>query len=100
MKAVAITRAWVFGSSLMAAEIEYSLWPSSAGLSSPHPAKLEMRFSSYRTMTPHVVVCPHCKKPFDGELLAEGSRHEGFKCPHCRLFVPAERAGGDGDEPS
>jgi DNA-directed RNA polymerase subunit RPC12/RpoP len=39
-------------------------------------------------------VCPHCKKPFDGELLAEGSRHEGFKCPHCRLFVPAERANG------
>jgi DNA-directed RNA polymerase subunit RPC12/RpoP len=66
----------------------------------PNPAKLEMRFSSYRTMTPQVVVCPHCKKPFDGELLAEGSRREGFKCPHCRLFVPAERAGGDGDEPS
>jgi hypothetical protein len=40
-------------------------------------------------------VCPHCKKPFDGELLAEGSRHEGFKCPHCSLFVPAERANGD-----
>ncbi len=43
------------------------------------------------------ILCPHCKKTFDGELLAEGSRHEGFKCPHCRLFVPAERAnGGDG----
>jgi tRNA(Ile2) C34 agmatinyltransferase TiaS len=40
-------------------------------------------------------ICPHCKKPFEGELLAEGSRHEGFKCPHCRLFVPAERANGD-----
>jgi len=43
----------------------------------------------------HAIVCPHCKKTFDGELLAEGSRHEGFKCPHCRLFVPAERANGD-----
>jgi len=43
------------------------------------------------------IVCPHCKKKFDGELLAEGSRHEGFKCPHCRLFVPAERANGDDD---
>jgi predicted amidophosphoribosyltransferase len=42
-------------------------------------------------------VCPHCKKPFDSELLAEGSRHEGFKCPHCRLFVPVERANGDGE---
>jgi len=41
------------------------------------------------------IVCPHCKKTFDGQLLAEGSRHEGFKCPHCRLFVPAERANGD-----
>jgi len=51
-------------------------------------------------MTPQVVLCPHCKKPFDGELLAEDSRHEGFKCPHCRLFVPPERAGGAGDEPS
>jgi len=40
-------------------------------------------------------VCPHCKKPFDAELLAEGSRHEGFKCPHCRLFIPAERANGE-----
>jgi predicted amidophosphoribosyltransferase len=40
-------------------------------------------------------ICPHCKKPFDGELLAEGSRHEGFKCPHCRLFVPVERANAD-----
>ncbi|MGB2951957.1 MAG: hypothetical protein WBB74_01040 [Gaiellaceae bacterium] len=45
---------------------------------------------------PHEIVCPHCKKPFEGELL-EGSagRHRGFKCPHCRLFVPAERV----DEP-
>jgi hypothetical protein len=42
------------------------------------------------------IICPHCKKTFDGELLARGSRHEGFKCPHCRLFVPAERASADG----
>jgi phage FluMu protein Com len=40
------------------------------------------------------IVCPHCKKTFVGELLAGGSRHEGFKCPHCRLFVPIERANG------
>jgi transposase-like protein len=39
------------------------------------------------------VVCPHCRKEFVGELL-EGSseRHRGFKCPHCKLFVPHERA--------
>jgi DNA-directed RNA polymerase subunit RPC12/RpoP len=46
---------------------------------------------------PQEIVCPHCKKPFSGELLAEGSRHEGFKCPHCRLFVPVERASENGD---
>jgi DNA-directed RNA polymerase subunit RPC12/RpoP len=46
----------------------------------------------------HDVVCPHCKKPFAGELLeGEAERHRGFKCPHCRLFVPAGRA--DEQEP-
>jgi DNA-directed RNA polymerase subunit RPC12/RpoP len=41
------------------------------------------------------VDCPHCGKSFKGELLtgrSPGSRR-GFKCPHCRLFVPFERAG-------
>jgi DNA-directed RNA polymerase subunit RPC12/RpoP len=38
------------------------------------------------------VVCPHCKKPFEAELLAgTAERYTGFKCPHCRLFVPYER---------
>ena len=39
------------------------------------------------------VVCPHCKKTFVAELI-EGSaeRYRGFKCPHCKLFVPLERA--------
>ena len=39
------------------------------------------------------VECPHCKKTFEAELI-EGSapRYEGFKCPHCRLFVPYGRA--------
>ena len=45
--------------------------------------------------SPNVIVCPHCKKPFEGDLLAEGTRHQGFKCPHCRLFVPIERAASD-----
>jgi DNA-directed RNA polymerase subunit RPC12/RpoP len=41
----------------------------------------------------HEVTCPHCKKSFEAPLL-EGSaeRYNGFKCPHCRLFVPLERA--------
>jgi len=41
----------------------------------------------------HEVVCPHCKKPFEAELIdGDTERHRGFKCPHCKLFVPAERA--------
>ncbi len=41
----------------------------------------------------HEVVCPHCKKTFTAELIAgQTERHRGFKCPHCRLFVPADRA--------
>jgi transposase-like protein len=39
------------------------------------------------------VVCPHCGKAFESELLSGSSeRHQGFKCPHCRLFVAYERA--------
>jgi DNA-directed RNA polymerase subunit RPC12/RpoP len=40
------------------------------------------------------VVCPHCKKPFTANLIAgSAERYRGFKCPHCRLFVPAARVG-------
>jgi hypothetical protein len=36
--------------------------------------------------------CPHCRKPFAAELIEGGSeRHRGFKCPHCKLFVPESR---------
>jgi len=42
---------------------------------------------------PRQVVCPHCKKTFTAELIVgETERHRGFKCPHCKLFVPADRA--------
>jgi len=56
--------------------------------------------SCMSNVSAHAILCPHCKKTFDGELLAEGSRHEGFKCPHCLLFVPAERANGGEGAPS
>ncbi len=38
------------------------------------------------------IACPHCKKTFSAELM-EGTaeRYHGFKCPHCRLFVPLKR---------
>ncbi len=43
--------------------------------------------------TSYEVTCPHCRKQFEAKLLAGASaRHRGFKCPHCRLFVPYERA--------
>jgi phage FluMu protein Com len=39
------------------------------------------------------VLCPHCGKEFESELLSGASdRHLGFKCPHCRLFVSYTRA--------
>ena len=39
------------------------------------------------------VSCPHCHKPFAAPLLEGGAeRHRGFKCPHCKLFVPEARA--------
>ena len=39
------------------------------------------------------VECPHCHKPFAaGVLEGSAARYRGFKCPHCRLFVPYERA--------
>jgi DNA-directed RNA polymerase subunit RPC12/RpoP len=42
---------------------------------------------------PREVVCPHCKKTFTAELISgQTERHRGFKCPHCKLFVPADRA--------
>jgi hypothetical protein len=38
------------------------------------------------------VTCPHCKRTFEAELLAgPAERYTGFKCPHCKLFVPVER---------
>ena len=45
---------------------------------------------------PFEIVCPHCKKKFTGELIEGGAaRYRGFKCPHCKLFVPAERVDKD-----
>jgi hypothetical protein len=41
------------------------------------------------------IVCPHCKKTFTAPLITGGAeRYRGFKCPHCRLFVPAARVTG------
>ena len=38
------------------------------------------------------VDCPHCRRPFRAQLLSgRAARYHGFKCPHCKLFVPFER---------
>ena len=37
--------------------------------------------------------CPHCKKTFTAQLIAgTAERYRGFKCPNCKLFVPAARS--------
>jgi hypothetical protein len=48
------------------------------------------------------VVCPHCSKKFEAELLVASSAPgpRGFKCPHCRLFVPFDRASTQPEEPA
>ena len=40
------------------------------------------------------VECPHCHKTFAGAPVGGGraARYLGFKCPHCKLFVPLQRA--------
>ena len=39
------------------------------------------------------IVCPHCKKTFEPDLLSGSApRYRGYKCPHCRLVVAADRA--------
>jgi DNA-directed RNA polymerase subunit RPC12/RpoP len=37
------------------------------------------------------VVCVHCRKSFRAEVLSPDTAQAGFKCPHCKLFMPLER---------
>jgi len=41
------------------------------------------------------LLCPHCRKLFSGSVLGAGTERAGYKCSHCKLFVPIARA----DEP-
>lgn len=39
------------------------------------------------------VTCPHCRREFTATPMTDAAgRPTGFKCSHCRLFVPYERA--------
>jgi DNA-directed RNA polymerase subunit RPC12/RpoP len=38
------------------------------------------------------VQCPHCHKSFTSPAIeGAAARYRGFKCPHCKLFVPYQR---------
>ncbi len=52
------------------------------------------RVSGVRQVESFDVECPHCHKGFAGEPIKGGraARYRGFKCPHCKLFVPLQRA--------
>jgi phage FluMu protein Com len=52
------------------------------------------RVSEVRQQRSFSVECPHCHKRFAAEAIEGGraARYLGFKCPHCRLFVPLRRA--------
>ena len=51
--------------------------------------------------TVYEVSCPHCGKAFREELLSgPAARYHGFKCPHCRLFVPLARVSEESTEPT
>jgi DNA-directed RNA polymerase subunit RPC12/RpoP len=40
----------------------------------------------------YLVTCPHCSRTFEADVLGgSAARYSGFKCPHCKLFVPFER---------
>jgi len=47
----------------------------------------------HQSATGFEVECPHCHKTFSAKPM-EGSaaRYHGFKCTHCKLFVPYQRA--------
>jgi predicted RNA-binding Zn-ribbon protein involved in translation (DUF1610 family) len=43
--------------------------------------------------TAYEITCPHCGEQFVAEpIVGSAERYQGFKCPHCRLFVSFERA--------
>ena len=58
--------------------------------------------SGVRQERSYDIDCPHCRKSFAAEPIEGGRavRYLGFKCPHCKLFVPLQRAtAGDLSEP-
>lgn len=67
-------------------------FPSSPGCA---PRRATVRYRplmglEQETATP--VTCPHCHRAFTPSRVAQGPRQRGWKCPHCKLFVPETRA--------
>lgn len=51
------------------------------------------RVTDAATDGPYEVECPHCGQVFTAEVMTgSAGRYQGFKCPHCKLFVSYERA--------
>ncbi len=68
-------------------------WGLTTGTVDAAPGRYPGRVGEKQDEGGREVVCPHCKKTFAPEPLpATQTRHRGFKCPHCRLFVASERA--------
>ena len=66
-------------------------WPADAGRASP--LCYVGPVADVQPTTTYSLLCPHCQRRFVAELIEGPSeRHRGFKCPHCKLFVPLERA--------
>ncbi len=40
---------------------------------------------------PETVTCVHCKKTFETPVVGANTRHAGYKCPHCKLYMPLAR---------
>jgi hypothetical protein len=47
----------------------------------------------------YAIECPHCHKQFSAQPVSgRAARYAGFKCPHCRLFVPFTRVADQADD--
>ena len=61
-------------------------------------AGLDLLVAGTRNKHGFEIECPHCHRRFEASPLEGGraARYRGFKCPHCKLFVPLERATDSG----
>ena len=57
------------------------------------PHRYAQRVEDVQQSASFEVECPHCHKSFSAEPIdGSAARYRGFKCPHCKLVVPYQRA--------